>query len=571
MQRSLAESSVLPKARDLPPPALLLEPEQDSVWVFLQNLAELFRRSPKPAPGQPVAPFWTDVFVPGGLPWMRFGQSLIYHGFAFLAIWAAARYIPRPALLQNPWLHQRVEVLPVSLDTPVLDTGRTPTQRSQVADPVLARQEVISVPQQPDNRTQTIVTPPDIKLTQDVPLPNIVAWTPVPSPAPVAGLESQRRLVAPETTVVAPPPQLDAEHRMLPTLPNAAPVAPAPEIELAAQRSLLAPEAAVIAPPPTMDSLVRTLGALNIGHTEAIAPAPQLPVSEQRAFVLSGAAPATQQAVPPPPSLTQGGISAQPGGRMIALGIHPVEPTGPVTPPQGNRRGEFAATPQGKANASGRPEIRGTATATSTDTGGTDGNHSSKDLPSGLYVGAAPAPSPGVGASANRPVAAATTASARIPTVTVAAPRDPSRRAARPVDRPANTLEHKVFGDRRFYSMTLNMPNLNSASGSWIIRFAELKDHEEGELIPPLATHKVDPAYPQELRRRNVEGTVTLYALIHPDGSVSDIRVIDGAGEELDRYAREALERWRFLPATKNGSPVALEAVVAIPFRIHGL
>jgi TonB family protein len=115
------------------------------------------------------------------------------------------------------------------------------------------------------------------------------------------------------------------------------------------------------------------------------------------------------------------------------------------------------------------------------------------------------------------------------------------------------------------------MPNLNSASGSWIIRFAELKDHDEGELIPPLATHKVDPAYPQELRRRNVEGTVTLYAVIHPDGSVSDIRVIDGAGEELDRYARAALERWRFLPALKNGNPVALEAVVAIPFRIHGL
>jgi TonB family protein len=155
--------------------------------------------------------------------------------------------------------------------------------------------------------------------------------------------------------------------------------------------------------------------------------------------------------------------------------------------------------------------------------------------------------------------------------MTVTAPRDPNRRPAHLVDRPASGVERQVFGDRRFYSMTLNMPNLNSASGSWIIRFAELKDHSEGELLPPVATHKVDPSYPTELRRRNIEGTVTLYAVIHGDGSVSDIRVIDGAGDDLDRYASEALQRWRFLPALKNGKPVALEAMVAIPFRLHGL
>ena len=72
-------------------------------------------------------------------------------------------------------------------------------------------------------------------------------------------------------------------------------------------------------------------------------------------------------------------------------------------------------------------------------------------------------------------------------------------------------LEKKVFGDRKFYSMTLNMPNLNSAGGSWVIRFAELKeDSAHGDLVAPLATRKVDPGYPAELMRRNVQGTVTL-------------------------------------------------------------
>ncbi len=121
--------------------------------------------------------------------------------------------------------------------------------------------------------------------------------------------------------------------------------------------------------------------------------------------------------------------------------------------------------------------------------------------------------------------------------------------------------------------MTLNMPNLNSAGGSWVIRFAELSGNEakgnesKGELSAPVATQKVDPAYPLELMRRNVHGTVTLYAVIRNDGSVTDVRVLRGVDDRLDQYARAALAHWRFRPATKNGSPVDLEAVVMIPFR----
>ena len=146
-------------------------------------------------------------------------------------------------------------------------------------------------------------------------------------------------------------------------------------------------------------------------------------------------------------------------------------------------------------------------------------------------------------------------------------------------------VDHWIFGDRKFYAMTLNMPNLNSAGGSWVIRFAELNGNksskEESEskgdakgnegkgddLTAPVAIQKVDPAYPLELMRRNVHGTVTLYAVIRNDGSVTDVRVLNGVDDQLDEFARAALTHWRFRPATKNGSPVDLEAVVMIPFR----
>jgi TonB family protein len=143
-----------------------------------------------------------------------------------------------------------------------------------------------------------------------------------------------------------------------------------------------------------------------------------------------------------------------------------------------------------------------------------------------------------------------------------------NRKPATLSERAPTDTEAKVFGPRRFYQMTLNMPNLNSAGGSWVVRFAELKDApSEGQLLSPLLTVKADPAYPSELQRANVHGTVTLYAIIHSDGSVREIRVLNGADDRLDQYAREALARCRFEPALKDGVPVALEAVVAIPFR----
>jgi TonB family protein len=140
--------------------------------------------------------------------------------------------------------------------------------------------------------------------------------------------------------------------------------------------------------------------------------------------------------------------------------------------------------------------------------------------------------------------------------------------------------ERAVFGDRKFYSLTLNMPNLNSAGGSWVIRFAELNhgvdNHDSGDhhaapvsadLSQPMATRKVDPKYPLQLMRENVAGTVILYAIIHADGTVGSVRVLRGVDDRIDQFASQAVAQWQFQPAMKNGSPVDVEATFQIPFR----
>jgi len=135
--------------------------------------------------------------------------------------------------------------------------------------------------------------------------------------------------------------------------------------------------------------------------------------------------------------------------------------------------------------------------------------------------------------------------------------------------------ERAVFGDRKFYSLTLNMPNLNSAGGSWIVRFAEINQESNAreasppaaELSQPSAIHKVDPGYPISLIKENVAGTVILYAIIHADGRVGNVRVLRGVDDRVDDLAKEAVAKWRFQPAMRHGSAIDVEATFQIPFR----
>jgi protein TonB len=131
-----------------------------------------------------------------------------------------------------------------------------------------------------------------------------------------------------------------------------------------------------------------------------------------------------------------------------------------------------------------------------------------------------------------------------------------------------------IFGPKRVYSMNINMPNLSSATGSWILHFSELETDAIGYRVPssddlqgPEPLRKVDPKYPQTLMADHVEGEVVLYAVIRRDGSVDSIQLVRGIDPQLDANAIEALSQWKFRPAGRDGKPVDLEAIVYIPFR----
>jgi TonB family protein len=59
-----------------------------------------------------------------------------------------------------------------------------------------------------------------------------------------------------------------------------------------------------------------------------------------------------------------------------------------------------------------------------------------------------------------------------------------------------------------------------------------------------------------------------LSIVIDVDGRARDIRVVKSLGMGLDEKAIEAVTRWRFKPALKNGRPVAVRATVHMGFTL---
>jgi len=522
-----------------------------------------------------------SVLVPGGMPWRGLFQSAILHVFVICFVWA----------LTNAWLRQDAALrrrlvanttltyYHVSPYLPPLETEGQAARIARHGDPARAPQRIVSTPRQPDNSRQTIVTPPRLKLDSDVRLPNLVAWTATPGPVPVAG-NVHAKLTLPVLPAEVIPPSVNAPHhtaRQSPDLLQSSPVSP-PAEAANLHRRLQTPQqpASEVVAPPVSPDVARPLGAVNIAQLEATVAAPRLPAPSQQTLATLGLSrPASaaggmaQQPVGPPvpASSTQPIGLGPPVGQMVALSLRPEMPTGPIHIPEGNRRGTFAATPEGHQDAAGTPDSPG-----GDPENGPGGTGIAKGGPDGISIGrGGPVPT-------GAPVVADTVPDTTRPDFKslpslMAMARKPSLReiprttpAARRPEVPAE--EAAVFGPKRFYSMMLNMPNLNSVSGTCIIRFAELNSSGmRGDLVAPVATEKVDPAYPAELIRDGVQGTITLYAVIRSDGSVGEVRVLSGIDERLDQFAREALVRWRFRPATKNGNAVALEAVIRIPFQ----
>ncbi len=547
-------------------PYLLIEPEP---WlrIFLRNIADLFRKSPPQAwitslPGE----YWRDALVYRPVSWKTLRQSVLAHTLLVLTVYGLhLLWLNQPQVLPE-YAHTKATLhYELSEYLPPVNTARPQAPRRlrpQKADPEFAPQEIVVINEKHSSTRQTIVQPSPLFLKQDIPLPNLVASTRVPG-APMA-MNHPLPVLPVNVPQIAPPAQPLVQSRLRPLdfPPAARPEVAAPAETTASRRAIQAlPLESAIVVPPAADVTARRTSSLQIpvqAPPQVAAPASEaathravqsLPLNAPQVAAPASAAASRNlsnlglpsqdaRAVPPAQPVSRGSTSHEKEiGQMLVLNAQPMAPSEPLTVPEGNRPGEFTASPSGHAGSTAQPEIKA-------------GNSSA---PADIYV--APPPTKVAGDAV---VASAVPPPAR--------PLTPDR-----TDKPRDRIDNQIFGTRRNYSMRLSMPNLTSSTGSWSIRFAELNaaGHGESDLSAPEAIKKVDPAYPQDLAHDHVEGTVVLYAVIHADGSVGEVRVLEGFDERLNENARKALAQWRFRPGTKDGTPVDVEAVVRVPFKVQ--
>jgi TonB family protein len=89
------------------------------------------------------------------------------------------------------------------------------------------------------------------------------------------------------------------------------------------------------------------------------------------------------------------------------------------------------------------------------------------------------------------------------------------------------------------------------------------------DIAPPRAVYQPPPEYAERPRRKKIQGIVMVSIVITADGTVRDAKVMTSLDKDLDKKALEAVSKWRFQPATKDGKPVSLRTVVEVNFHLY--
>jgi len=87
--------------------------------------------------------------------------------------------------------------------------------------------------------------------------------------------------------------------------------------------------------------------------------------------------------------------------------------------------------------------------------------------------------------------------------------------------------------------------------------------------IPPkvIPSTQIVPRYPKRLRAVGIRGRVMLLITISEEGNVSHIEYLCGNGY-LARNAIHAIMQWKYVPAQRDGKPVAVKLIFPFVFKI---
>jgi TonB family protein len=523
-----------------------------------------FFRDPRVPKGEAVSggPSLRVQWVEGRIPGRAFTASSLWHvaavGLLLLPIWGflpsmQSRIAPTQVVLT--WDASAQDLPRISLPAPTPKPKLPAAPREEAPQPVPERgadayhprQTILSIPVRVTHPHQTLIQPaaPAAPPKIDAPLPNMVEWA-ATSPQPKPQMLFTTKMAAPKT-----------KNRDV--------------------RDVAAPEIA---------NEEKNPGPMNIASSAVVNPAPQLAMSAMSAPTAKQR-PANTENNAAPELSTESSAGDESLRRVIALSAAPAPPAPVASLPRGNLAARVSISPEGPkpGTPGGSDHPAGGAGAGSqgnaVSAGGVKASGAgSNSLPASVSISGGNSRSTtggnGIGGNGN---------AAGLKLNLDPKPLLPSRPDAMNSLRKGPSVvgnidpsisPDKILSGKEVYTMHIDMPNLTSVSGSWVLNFAQLDERfprsaqPQSRLAAPVLERKVDPKYPPAFVKAHVEGEVILYAIIRKDGSVDGIQRVRGLEPQLDQNAIEALKEWKFSPAIRDGAPVDIEAVVHIPFRFRG-
>ena len=85
---------------------------------------------------------------------------------------------------------------------------------------------------------------------------------------------------------------------------------------------------------------------------------------------------------------------------------------------------------------------------------------------------------------------------------------------------------------------------------------------------PPVPVRTVAPRFPDGMRRSGSSGLVTVSCLIDEKGNVTEPKIVKASNDAFSEPALEALKKWKFKPANKDGEAVAIRVNIPVQFTI---
>ena len=415
---------------------------------------------------------------------------------------------------------------------------RPPALGSSASQSVLT---IVSKPARPDNNHQTIIqpsSPPDLKITTDLKLPNIILGKPLDAPkAPLQFNSSAAKpTIVDRKTNTEPAPTVNAESSANPML--------------------------TVVTTPTFKPLM------------------PVPVNSGTAARKSTNASGNVQAP---------NVSAATSGDSATLAVISTDPSGAsmseVMLPPGNRSGEFSISASEGAVGSPGGAPGGITGAGSTTKGvgggGSTGVGTATSGGGGLSMSEAPVTISGAGTNSTGSgmLGAALARGIVYPVPAVFNVRKNSLIVSAGPNGGGGLDVYGALHCGKIYTIFLPMPGKN-----WTMQYCQQNGSDPqpqadsspnvahfGEgVVPPQADSKFD------FQRVSVPPTkagklIILKGIIREDGLVDQLEVYQSVLQEMDDNARLAFSQWKFTPALRHSKPISVQILIGIPAELPAI